>query len=634
MNAICILLAAALSTGNAEFDKTAIEGAAKITLAKMRAEAQNTPLNDGTLKREMLSDPAKYANRGEAEAATRAVYERELRARYAKDAAAVLERLSGGQRAEDVFGEEFCAGAKDLGDEVAANAVNAQFGGVFYQERAEACAIQATGIVSATRPSEADIETKDEGLLRAEMVERIAGEQGQPVFEENLTYISEHIVGPVIEDGRRERQRQLEFLYQVRSEAYSPVRLAEDLRNALEADVAERRATAEDPSKVWNVFPGVVGGELGAIVERRTVDRLANKISDIQFQVGGEAIAAEIAANPEAHVKTADSERIFADKYGTDILNAAIDHLGAEAPEAERAEIAQYVSERRGNGLVQSALANKLQTDVMPKWRDARNSAAGLFVNKIWPTLADGTWWPGEELADETAFRVDYDQAVADWRNMKGLEDLAAAEAGKPVMEEADQIADRIVRQKFDLGRTALAGQNNAVDAAHDAVLKQITERGQEFFDENPDSAAVQELVKQISEDFWEERREGLIWPDGNLPKNAKDQYRRLFPSVDKRIELVAKAIMDEMKDPNPNTDKSPGEPRLSDYASGDVDEPMTDKSDYSISITRDGDFINVTFKAGKRTLAKNRVPAKKVPFKATMDKITGWLIRSYYKLD
>ena len=69
-----ILLAAALSVGNAEFDRRAAEGAARISFARARQEIVADGPSGHVLRQAMLADPTRFRTRAEAEAACRALY--------------------------------------------------------------------------------------------------------------------------------------------------------------------------------------------------------------------------------------------------------------------------------------------------------------------------------------------------------------------------------------------------------------------------------------------------------------------------------------------------------------------------------------------------------------------------------
>ena len=161
MNMIALLLAATLSAGNAEFDATARDGARDISLSRAREELREKGPAPGALEKAMLADPKKFEKPAEAEALCRDIFADELRAQFAAKARAIAERL--GIESDKV---ELDAGKVD---EIASK----HFGSAFAAERKAAVEAQAKTIVTATRPTEAEFDEKEDWELREQMQKRI-----------------------------------------------------------------------------------------------------------------------------------------------------------------------------------------------------------------------------------------------------------------------------------------------------------------------------------------------------------------------------------------------------------------------------------------------------------------------------
>ena len=93
MMTCAILLAAALSSGNAEFDAVAREGARAIALRRAAEEIVEKGPPAGALERAMLADPGRFQNVSAAQTQCREIFEREARAAFAAKAKAIDERL-------------------------------------------------------------------------------------------------------------------------------------------------------------------------------------------------------------------------------------------------------------------------------------------------------------------------------------------------------------------------------------------------------------------------------------------------------------------------------------------------------------------------------------------------------------
>lgn len=614
---IALILAATLSAGNAEFDSTARDGARDISLSRAREELREKGPVPGALEKAMLADPKKFEKPAEAEALCRGVFADELRAQFAAKARAIAERL--GLESDKV---ELDAGKAD---EIANN----HFASAFAAERKAAVEAQAKTIVAATRPTEAEFDEKEDWELREQMQKRILDEQKTVVFSENRQFISERMVEPVIKDARHEQKRQAEYLMRARCDTAAPSKLAADLKARLEENVKERREKADDPSKAWGVFAGTFEKSVGPAVERRTLDRLEKKMEATNVEVDVDSILKEIVEAPQKHVKQAESEKIFATRYSTALLARALYGACNDAPQSERDELREYLSSRLGGERIQKAAEAKVKKEVLPKWREARATAAKRQADDTWPTLADGTWFPPADVADDVTARSDYAKSVKEWRSLAALKPLADAPQGRPLMEEADSRADSEVAAAFDIARSAIAAQNSIVDNSHAQVLAEAKKRKDSFWTRTPDLKTVVGLLTQAIEESWNATRLATLWPDeAKRPANAAEQHKALFPSVRRKIELLARTILEEMNEPKPENEEKPEEPPPEEQQPDETPEEPEEVVEFEISVRRAGNEVEVSLKQGETVVESATVPAKKDNFENAMFKVTSAISR------
>ena len=605
-----VFLAAALSSGNAEFDNAAREGAREIAITRAAEEVAEKGPPAGVLEKTMLAAPGKFVKEADAKRLCKEVFEREAEAAFAAKAKAIDDRL--GTRADSTQPR---LRVKDISDR--------HFEKSFAAERRSAVEKQAKGLVAATRPAESDFDKMDDAKLRAAMLERILKEQKTPVFEENRQFVSERMVDPVIADARREQKRQAEYLMRARCDAYAPSALKRDLRARLEDNVKDRRAKAEDPAKAWGVFEGTFERSVNAAVERRALARIERRIDAYEVKVDAGSVLKAMAENPSAHVKARESETIFRARYSSEMLSGAVAAACSEAPAQEREEFGAYARRRLDADRIKKAVEQRLQKDVLPKWRKARAEAAARQAAETWPGLEDGTWHPDPDLADETAARSDYSAVVRNWRRAKGMERLADATKGRSVLEEADKRADAKVAAAFDLARSAIAAQNKIVEGCHRTVLEESRRRKDSFWTRTPDLKAITGLLTQATESEWERSRLSTLWPDEEArPGNAAEQHRELFPSIRRKIELLAKVILEEMNEPRPEEEKKPEEPPPED-SSDESEEPL---ELISISVERKSGKVEVELKRGNKTIKHASASSSKGEFRDAMRTITDAL--------
>ena len=616
MNMIALLLAATLSAGIAEFEATARNGARDISLSRVREELRENGPASGALEKAMLADPKKFEKRDEAEALCRDIFAVELRAQFAEKARAIAEQL----------GIE--SGKVELDAGTADEIVSNHFSTAFDAEREAAVDAQAKTIVAATRPTEAEFDEKEDWELREQMQKRILDEQKTVVFFENRKFINDHMVEPVIQDARREQNRQKDYLMNARCDTAAPSKLAADLKERLEENVKAYREKEDDPLKRWGVFAGTFEKFVGPAVERRTVDRLEKKIDATDVEVDGDLILKEIDVEPQKHVKKSESEKVFATRYSEGLIARALDGVCNDAPQSERDELRRYLSSRLDGEQVRKAVKAKVKKEVLPKWREARATAAKRQAADAWPTLVDGTWFPAADVADDVAARSDYAKSVKEWRSLSALKSLADAPQGKPLMEEADSLADSKVAAAFDIARSAIAEQNAIVDKNHAQVLAEAKRRKDSFWTRTPDLKTIVGLLTQATEESWDSTRLDTLWPDeAKRPANAAEQHKVLFPSVRRKIELIAKSILEEMNEPKPENEEKPEDPPEEPQPDETPEEPE-EIMEFAISVRRAGNEVEVSLKQGETVVESATVPAKKDDFENAMHEVTKAISR------
>lgn len=597
----CIFLASALSAGNAEFDRNAAESAARITMGRFVREMRENGLESGILSAEMLRDPGRFASSAAAEKECRVIYISKAEEAFARKCEDVRRSLS--------LDESFTFSLTDA-DKAA---LESKFPKVYKSERRDAVAGQAKQIVTATRPTEADIDGKSEDKLCREMTERIAKEQKTPVFEENLGYISEKIVAPVIKSAKAERKRQEEYiLSRARSDAIAPSFLERDLKGRLEANVKER-SKAVGAMDAWGVFPSVLSKVLPVAVERRTINRLTACVNEEKLDVDVESVAKVISADPAAHVRYGASERAFAALYGREVLSNGLERALSIAPENERGEFRAYLMSRLDRQDVVKSAEKVVRREIMPKWKAARAEVAASEAKRFWPTLDDGSWYPDASLADETLSRSDYRNVVKNWRKMAGMEELASGPGSGKVLEETARIADARVAAAFELARSAMTAQNRIVDDSHDSVLAEARARKSSMMSKTPGLNEIVAMLTGVVEEKWAEKRIETLWPDGKKPSNAEEQHAELYPSVKKKIELLARKILEEMNVPEPQKES---QETTEDSSQGESED---EKLEYTISVVKTSSGVEVKLLKGDAPVVERSVKAKFAPFDQAM---------------
>ena len=154
------------------------------------------------------------------------------------------------------------------------------------------------------------------------------------------------------------------------------------------------------------------------------------------------------------------------------------------------------------------------------------------------------------------------------------------------------------------------------MDEVQPAILADSRERRESFFRRTPDLAAITARLTAATEEKWGERRLATLWPDGAMPANAEEQHADLFPSVRRKIELVARQILEEMEKPEEES-----KPEESD-TEGEPEEMLI-----VISAKRTATGYELELKRGETTIATERVPQRKDDFIQGMKRLAEKLL-------
>ena len=184
----------------------------------------------------------------------------------------------------------------------------------------------------------------------------------------------------------------------------------------------------------------------------------------------------------------------------------------------------------------------------------------------------------------------------------------------------------------FDLARSAIAAQNEIVESSHAGVLAESRARKDSFWRRTPDLKAIAAMLTAATEDKWAERRIATLWSDGELPANADEQHAGLFPSVRRKIELMARMILEEMNEP---VEQKPEEPPPEEETQDDStsDEQPPEVPAFTISVSKNGDRVEAKLLKGKTPVVDKSVDAKLQPFESAMREISTTLGRDLLNL-
>lgn len=158
-----------------------------------------------------------------------------------------------------------------------------------------------------------------------------------------------------------------------------------------------------------------------------------------------------------------------------------------------------------------------------------------------------------------------------------------------------------------------MTAQNRIVEDSHDSVLAEARARKSSMMSKTPGLNEIVAMLTGVVEEKWAEKRIETLWPDGKKPSNAEEQHAELYPSVRKKIELLARKILEEMNIPEPQKES---QETPDDSSQGESEEV---KLEYTISVVKTSSGVEVKLLKGDAPVVERSVKAKFAPFDQAM---------------
>ncbi len=609
------------ATGAEEFRRSTDELAATLLLDRLRAETlAPAPLADAPYAA-MAAAPASYIDPEEARAALEPVYSAALAARYADAAGAVLRKLS--EREGGVaFSEEFTSSAGVLDPADLAAAVKRDFPAAFSEARKRVCAEQRERFSTDIRPTEAEFERTQRAKLIEELSARIAAAQKEPVFKENLSFISSDFAEPLVAQAERQRDEQRRIVKNAKLERWTPDGVRSDIEKALESFLADEKKRAEESGSVaYGVFPSVAES-IGKTSETRAEERLASLACDTEIDVGADAVARAVEANPRAHRARKDSVEAFAPELRAKLAKTVVDRACGLAADDEKAALRTWAEPLlRENGALRVHVERSVNRVLLPKIDAARAAFAESQIDRHFKPLADRSWFPQPEFADAFCEQPDWNASVRAWRGCAQLGEFAKAARENPLIEETEERIEKYIDRAMNAARTARTRQHAIVDEKFDEMQNIVVLSSQ--------PPTLDSIVSDYTgrvDAAWKAERDETLWkgvPENERPGNRSAQHAELFGSTKDLIALKSRLILEQMKEQSKKEKKDPDpeKPKPEEKKEPQPDSPAPDmpeivEMECRFEITRDAGDIVVKCLTDGEMLAEGRCPEERAGFR------------------
>lgn len=589
-----------------EHDRATAELAASLVLAKLNDEIYSEADNSTPVFEAMVADTATHAEPNVSKEKLQNVYTSAIKERYKEEAIVILDRLAAPKSCAEVFGEAFLELAQQPSEELLVNAVEHKYSSVFTSARTRACKEQAERLTATVRPSEQEVDDLSREELTSRMTERVAKAQKETVFQENLGFISEQIVAPMLNEAYKQRDEQRHYVERTSVDGYAPSRIVNELQKKLDDELARRRSSAKEGQYIYNCFPSLKK-QLEEIARNRAFRLYEDKINTLALQLDAATVQRELDASPEKHRKLEDSEKHFMPMLQKQLCEQAFQAIINAAKPDERDEVTSFI--KGHNEKVQQAPAvARLKRELTPLLKEVRKQCAQKQFEGMYSELADGSWYPAASLVDSVCESPNFKKTLDNWRELIGLEKFARVEQQRVILEETSKLVfDKIV-DGFDQGSEARSAQHRLVDNTFPAVRNEVKNMEQL----PPVEQITQIFSAKVSAAWTEERLIVIQFPEG---KEDDSRFSELFPSTIKKIELLSKTLLEQLEKEKQEEIK-PEEKPIEDPNETPPEEKEKILLDCVIVFDRKGDSMNGAVLLSGKRIAEFNCPHNPDKFK------------------
>lgn len=589
-----------------EHDRATAELAASLVLAKLNDEIYSEADNSTPVFEAMVADTATHAEPNVSKEKLQNVYTSAIKERYKEEAIVILDRLAAPKSRTEVFGEAFLELAQQPSEELLVNAVEHKYSSVFTSARTRACKEQAERLTATVRPSEQEVDDLSREELTSRMTERVAKAQKETVFQENLGFISEQIVAPMLNEAYKQRDEQRHYVERTSVDGYAPSRIVNELQKKLDDELARRRSSAKEGQYIYNCFPSLKK-QLEEIARNRAFRLYEDKINTLALQLDAATVQRELDASPEKHRKLEDSEKHFMPMLQKQLCEQAFQAIINAAKPDERDEVTSFIKGHNEKAQQAPAVA-RLKRELTPLLKEVRKQCAQKQFEGMYSELADGSWYPAASLVDSVCESPNFKKTLGNWRELIGLEKFARVEQQRVILEETSKLVfDKIV-DGFDQGSEARSAQHRLVDNTFPAVRNEVKNMEQL----PPVEQITQIFSAKVSAAWTEERLIVIQFPEG---KEDDSRFSELFPSTIKKIELLSKTLLEQLEKEKQEEIK-PEEKPIEDPNETPPEEKEKILLDCVIVFDRKGDSMNGAVLLSGKRIAEFNCPHNPDKFK------------------
>lgn len=413
-------------------------------------------------------------------------------------------------------------------DELLKKKFSRVFPGAFQNARKRLVEAQKAELVDKVYPSEAELEKLRDPELTDLLAARLQARRKTPLFEENVSFVRDSVIAPLIASGRAQQKRQLDLAETIQDNSglWSPPEIIQDLEKRL---ASETRKWKED--KVYALFQktrSAIANRAARLPRERIMNALPERITLPDY-------AAMLEKEPEKHLSAEPALSGLCEKSALEGLENTLRQLKVPEPMAKKLQ---------EDPAVRTAARTTAEKRVRPELLRIREKAVAAQMKKYCQELAEDRWKASPETIEEFH--------ASGGKILPGVPEFAFEK--EALFEETRRSVSDHLRRALIRGAEELAGQMKLVALEYNTVTKEMRSQQQKNrpgWLEKWFGTASGELTLETIRTCYEARIRKL--------HNAQERlYPDLFDSIRHEIEVRSRAILQQLQAETASAQDSP----------------------------------------------------------------------------
>lgn len=415
-------------------------------------------------------------------------------------------------------------------DELLKKKFSRVFPDAFQNARKRLVEAQKAELVDKVYPSEAELEKLRDPELTDLLAARLQARRKTPLFEENVSFVRDSVIAPLIASGRAQQKRQLDLAETIQDNSglWSPPEIIQDLEKRL---ASETRKWKED--KVYALFQktrSAIANRAARLPRERIMNALPERITLPDY-------AAMLEKEPEKHLSAEPALSGLCEKSALEGLENTLRQLKVPEPMAKKLQ---------EDPAVRTAARTTAEKRVRPELLRIREKAVAAQMKKYCQELAEDRWKASPETIEEFH--------ASGGKILPGVPEFAFEK--EALFEETRRSVSDHLRRALIRGAEELAGQMKLVALEYNTVTEEMRSQQQKNrpgWLEKWFGTASGELTLETIRTCYEARIRKL--------HNAQERlYPDLFDSIRHEIEVRSRAILQQLQaETAPAQDSPPG---------------------------------------------------------------------------